>query len=139
MVFFEIYLFHWSYCSIVGFHEMSDRDVSATSFIYGKLTQSTINVKQCVSMVTEQSQLVGYPQRFVAYEVISTSSCRCGCILFEGCVPSSQDEWILLDRSIRRITGCWKYTSIMARIVPSPLNVMPLANVELMERPGVLE
>lgn len=122
MVFFEIYLFHWSYCSIVGFHEMSDRDVSATSFIYGKFTQSTINVKQCVSMVTEQSQLVG-----------------CGCILFEGCVPSSQDEWILLGRSIRRITGCWKYTSIMARIVPSPLNVMPLANVELMERPGVLE
>ena len=92
-----------------------------------------------MSLVREQSRVVGRPHRFVAYEVISTSSCRCGSILFEGCVSGSQDELILVGRSGGRTAGCWRYTSIMGRIVPSPLNVMPLANVELMERPGVLE
>ena len=39
----------------------------------------------------------------MALEVLSTSTCRCGSILFEGCVSGSQDELILVGRSSVRL------------------------------------
>jgi hypothetical protein len=57
--------------------------------------------------------------------------------LVNVCVSGSQDELILLGRSEGRIAGCWTCTSIMGRKVLSTLKMMLMANIALMERPGV--